>query len=1306
MTNKNSKFVILSIMTIIGLLFSKEAEQAFSDQHMNTFGSGAAELMPSQSVININNMAYWIKKSSAGTTSGSPNGTQADYPIGTGGLIYEDGMLWGVKVTDGNPQSPRVGGTTYYAGLKAGRVVYDASGNVIGSTDPADHHAWRVRKDYMTADLTADAANFGASVDDVYAQYDYDWNNWPADWGAPYNDVDANGAYDPLVDIPGYPGADQTLWVVANDVPEIVDATGAVTDTLNTAPNVYGADPVGIELQVTLWAYKFGASDPLGNIIFKKATMKYTGLPAGYGASESATNGSCSDAQYLDQATCEGADPVETWDGDIINGFDPAIANLDTVYFTQWSDPDLGTYTDDYVGCDIDLSFGYVYNGNAVDGVFNGIYQLPVPAGGYDFLQGPEVDGEYLPMTSFTYFGAGSSISDPDLSDYEGTGQFFNLMEGYLPRPAYPEQTPWTDLSTGEITNFVLSGDPVAGTGWIDGVQLPPGDRRLVMASGPFTMALGESQEVVLALVGGMGSDNISSVSVAKFHDTYAQYAYDNAFSLPSAPSSPVVQTTELDGEIILDWGYNAVAAALTEETVSQGFEFEGYNVYQLPSAGSPLSAGEKIATYDVINVVQTIFDPGVDDQSGFIIDQAKQSGTNSGVQRYYRTDYDELRNRDMSNGITYHFAVTAYSYLADNEGSPFKTLESSPTVVSVSPHPANPGFEWGSEAGSDVETTHTGTAGGSVSVSVVNPSDLTGDDYAVTFDIQHYYLNADGLWYFTDFSDSIGTLGRSDLTGSSVGGVGVYASTAGTIDLFLTVDVVSPDYNYADGVKLTFAAGIVINSASGGTITCVTTGQEVMCGDNSLSEGGAFSGGQVITVNVDTPTLPLNLDYIIYDDGWATAFCADAANAADCDAYGLTALNEGAGPATVNATGTATISEIGNDFKSIKHWNLVNTTTNTTALKDQFVMNGVTLENIVDGIYDEGGVELGTNANPIADGLQVDVGVGYDAPVNYESISDGGAWYGSESYTIGSYYDYGWAATAKSVDAYGDGHSAVDYLQRDVKMVWDGVYGDPDANGFVPVVSGGSQVWIYDARGYTLDAHTSPENTAADGEAFLITVPFKVYDMEPEGGGDPVQISLIMYDRVGDPATTPFYAFNPAGRMYTEFVLRSYDETLADFASNEAYLTWNTVWWGAPYTAGDEITFVYANPIQQGVDNWSFASPENTSSTVDQSEIDLISVYPNPYYGLHELETSRSEKFVSFNHLPEKATIRIFSLGGIMVREINKNEPSQFATWDLSNQYGYPVASGIYIVYVETDFGTKVLKLAVVQETQVLKYY
>ena len=72
-----------------------------------------------------------------------------------------------------------------------------------------------------------------------------------------------------------------------------------------------------------------------------------------------------------------------------------------------------------------------------------------------------DIDGdndltEFLGMTSFTYFGAGSSISDPDLEEYVGSLQFYNLMEDYLPRPEYPAQVAWTDLATGNDTKFVL----------------------------------------------------------------------------------------------------------------------------------------------------------------------------------------------------------------------------------------------------------------------------------------------------------------------------------------------------------------------------------------------------------------------------------------------------------------------------------------------------------------------------------------------------------------------------------------------------------------------------------------------------------------------------------------------------------------------------------------------------------------------------------------------------------------------------------------------------------------------------------
>jgi hypothetical protein len=1309
-TNTMKLRKIKTLLVGASVLVASLSGRSLSTSTAKGAGANDGNTLPGHSVININNMAYWMKKSSAGTTSGSPNGTQADYPIGTGGLVYEDGFLWGAKVSDGDTSGSyrvRVGGTTYYAGLHAGYVKYNADGDVVGVTDPADHGVWRVRPDWATSDLVADAANYWSvetpSADEIASvreDYEYSWNNWPADLGAPYHDENNDNMFNLADgDIPGYPGSAQTLWVVANDIPYIVDATGTVVDTQSVAENVYGAPPVGIELQVTMWAYAYGASDPLGNVIFKKAIMKYTGLP-------------------------------------ITHDYYKADAKLDTMYFTQWSDPDLGTYTDDYVGCDIDLSFGYVYNGNRLDGVYNGIFNLPVPAGGYDFLQGPvdnmDIDGdgdfdEYLPMTAFTYFGAGSSISDPDLSDYNGTLQFFNLMEGFLPRPSYPTQIPWTDPSTEQVTNFALSGDPVSGSGWIDGVQLPPGDRRLVMSSGPYDMELGSTAEVVLAVAAGTGNDAVSSVSVAKYVDTYAQYAYDNDFSLPSAPTKPSVNTIELDGSIALDWGSDETAVDLTELPVSEGFEFEGYNVYQLPGAGSPLTEGVKVATFDKINLIQNILDNAVDPLTGLVVQVPKQTGTDAGVQRHYNTDYDELRGRPMANGVTYYYAITAYSFLADNEGSPFKTLESPSAVVAVTPHSENPGFTAGDGYGDAITVTHTGTANASASVTVVNPSELTGDSYEIGFNEQIYWLDLAGNWHDTD-PDGAGKI--TDLTGSSVTGFAESSYDVGTIDLVFQVDVVSPDYNYADGVLLTFPEGTVINAAydpSDG-VTAIATGNEVMFGDNSLSTGGYFSGGQVIYVNINTPadfpSTPLNVDYVIYDDGWAQSWCPPE-NCETCEAYGIGFDCEGGVlSAVVNATGTTGIDSLAYFIQVEQHWSLKNTTTSTTLLEKQTFVGGV---DVMDGYSAENASALYHNneAAETVDGFTVNVVGGYESPIDaYGILGNGGSsipgYPPNDGFSIDSYYASGWAGTAKAIDTYGAGYTEVDYLQRDVKVVFDGVLGAADENGFIPVVSGGSKAWVYFARsnsGFGLDSHPSPENPGT-GDPFLITVPFKIYDMEPEGGGDPVQINMIMYDRIqafgfdgydgsydgNEDGTPEYHAFNPYDRMYTEFILRPYEETLTDFVSNEDYLTWNVVWWSTNWTNGDSLQFQYANPIQMGSDKFSWSTVK--SSTAPSEDLTKVSVYPNPYYGFHELETSRSDKYVSFNNLPPKATISIYTLGGTFVRQIKKDDAGQFAQWDLTNQYEYPVASGLYIVHVESGGNEKIMKLALVQETQVLKYY
>jgi hypothetical protein len=92
---------------------------------------------------------------------------------------------------------------------------------------------------------------------------------------------------------------------------------------------------------------------------------------------------------------------------------------------------------------------------------------------------------------------------------------------------------------------------------------------------------------------------------------------------------------------------------------------------------------------------------------------------------------------------------------------------------------------------------------------------------------------------------------------------------------------------------------------------------------------------------------------------------------------------------------------------------------------------------------------------------------------------------------------------------------------------------------------------------------------------------------------------------------------------------------------------------------------------------------------------------------GANPLEINRFARFVTFTHLPadgSETTIRIFTISGTYVTTVVHDGSSQYNTWDLQNADNVPVASGMYVAYVETKFGTKVLKIAVIQEAQYLE--
>ncbi|NIT58735.1 MAG: hypothetical protein GWN00_21680, partial [Aliifodinibius sp.] len=178
-----------------------------------------------------------------------------------------------------------------------------------------------------------------------------------------------------------------------------------------------------------------------------------------------------------------------------------------------------------------------------------------------------------LPMTSFAFFAAGDPvITDPPLGDYNGTLGWYNLLRGFIPTFDVNNPTPFTHRAgplQGRITKFPLNGDPFTNTGDLDGQgnNLAPGDRRLLLNSGPFDLPVwvddnGDGlanfpepgvQEIVVAVIGALGNTYTSSVDQLKLTDRVAQQLYDDLFqTVPKPPAPPQVDTSPFRESIVL----------------------------------------------------------------------------------------------------------------------------------------------------------------------------------------------------------------------------------------------------------------------------------------------------------------------------------------------------------------------------------------------------------------------------------------------------------------------------------------------------------------------------------------------------------------------------------------------------------------------------------------------------------------------------------------------------------------------------------------------------------------------------------
>jgi hypothetical protein len=109
---------------------------------------------------------------------------------------------------------------------------------------------------------------------------------------------------------------------------------------------------------------------------------------------------------------------------------------------------------------------------------------------------------------------------------------------------------------------------------------------------------------------------------------------------------------------------------------------------------------------------------------------------------------------------------------------------------------------------------------------------------------------------------------------------------------------------------------------------------------------------------------------------------------------------------------------------------------------------------------------------------------------------------------------------------------------------------------------------------------------------------------------------------------------------------------------------------------------------------NTNTMSTKKGSSEALADALKLINVVPNPYYAYSEYERNRVDTRVKITNLPEKCTVRIYSVNGKLMRTFKKDSEITSIDWDLNNQIGVAVSSGVYLIHVEVPgVGERVIK-------------
>jgi hypothetical protein len=1109
---------------------------------------------------------------------------------------------------------------------------------------------------------------------------------------APYIDANHNGIYDPENlggDYPDIKG-DQALWYVYND------KGGSHTETKG--------DAIGLECQEM--AFAFTTDDELNDMTFYKTT--------------------------------------------VINR---SSNTLDSTWFGQWVDADLGYAFDDYVGCDVSRNLGYCYNGEDVDPGVTG-YGANPPSVGVGFFHGPvDAKGKEIGLKKFIYYNNDANAINGNPGFPNSSPQdYYNYLAGHWKNGDCVKYG--QDGVKGSVcTDFMFPGDPTFSDqsgGWTErSAGNKPGDRRFLESSGPFKLLPGAKNEVTVAVVWARATSGgaTGSLNKLKLATDLAKITYNNNFNILYGADAPDVTIRELDKKLVLSLQntnnpnvekYSALWRDKQDSEIL--YKFQGYLVYQLLNSSVSRSEyddptkAQLIAQVDIADSIKgniTNYDtlPGVSGKVNVI--KVSNQG-NTGLKHTFEITSDAFASGDKAlvNYKSYYFSVISYSTVYPNLKANYELnfvgSKHNVNTYIASPHKNDAEFsgtKLHSDYGSGPEITRiegTGNGGNildfteATMTQIIANGKMPNPTYKVgrgPVNIKTYdpTLIQPGSYDVRLTDSTIGTNPKDGVILSQV------ASTTGTnhprwtpyakwqISNLKTGDVIKSENN------ITVYDEQILSSGTGDAITywgMSATIKQVAGpgGADAYSAPDPTNGfleatiefanpsnqwlfgvpnvpSQITTAGIPSPqnwirsgsvkgSVNVVSDNAAINDTAVDPFAAYSSLLGGIIAPAAVVARDGQGTG-----GSLTLGDIPSTVQYI-HTRLSNlNSVDLVFTSDQNKWSHcMVLEMGESQGLNEGGAkkfdlrqhaswnkEFDASGNPVYDNTSTGKSWFPGYAVNLETGDRLNVFFSEDSHfpdNNGS--DMLWNPTNK---LYNDAAGFQDYVS---KYIWGGKHWIYIMNsvGGLKNSDGSSNATNYDECNAFYNVLKNPNSTSSEKIKKWSSL---IWVMEPLLAANSSMTSL------------------KNGLIPTETKIR--------LRVAKSYATMSTS----------------STPVNNNKPYYTFKTDDisaERTTAAGKDALQEVGITPNPYYAGSAYETNQLDNRVKFVNVPSKCEITIYTLDGVLIRKFNVDQtanmaykqggkyPGVYLDWDLKNQSGVPIASGVYLIHINGfELGEKVIK-------------